>query len=212
MPSSKRENPVSAESRSQRLPAGIDLRMKKVGKPAGTGFGRFFCMVWILGKTGINLGGKVYRKPLDQIRRLAVGADLRTLALQTLPFINKEKRFRGGPRMVAIQAVVELLGMVPAFVWIGLILVIVLLIVLTVITTKKRSREVAELDKLFADSGDIDQPLALKRRPRKSGNIKKQEGKEAKRKTESDRPSDGASQVKAEAVAEGSEPEEEKGG
>jgi hypothetical protein len=83
--------------------------------------------------------------------------------------------------MVAIQAVVELVGMVPAFVWIALTLVIALLIFLTVIMTKKRSREVAELDKLFADSNEVsfDEPLALKRRPRKKfsfGNTQK--GKE----------------------------------
>lgn len=70
--------------------------------------------------------------------------------------------------MVAIQAVVELVGMVPAFVWIAVTLIIALLIVLTVFMSKRRSREVAELDKLFADSNDVsfDEPLALKRRPR----------------------------------------------
>ena len=41
--------------------------------------------------------------------------------------------------MVAMQAVVELIGMVPAFVWMGLIFVLALLIVLTVITTKSEA-------------------------------------------------------------------------
>lgn len=84
--------------------------------------------------------------------------------------------------MVAIQAVVELLQMVPASVWIGLILVIALVIVLMVITSKRRSREVEELDKLFADTGDsFDQPLAPRRRQRKnSGDRKVQEAEQEK--------------------------------
>jgi len=39
--------------------------------------------------------------------------------------------------MIAVQAVVELMEMVPAFVWMALVSIIALLIVLTVITTKK---------------------------------------------------------------------------
>jgi len=86
--------------------------------------------------------------------------------------------------MIAVQAVVELMEMVPAFVWMALVSIIALLIVLTVITTKKRSREVAELDKLFADSSDVsfDEPLALKRRPRKKFSFAQKE----ERKTEGD--------------------------
>ncbi|MGI6128332.1 MAG: hypothetical protein ACOYEF_15570 [Planifilum sp.] len=110
--------------------------------------------------------------------------------------------------MVAMQAVVELIGMVPAFVWMGLIFVLALLIVLTVITTKRRSREVAELNKLFADSGDasFDQPLALKRRPRK----KAENGKVQEAKRESGEASAPA-EAKAEPENQG-ESEEEKGG
>lgn len=99
--------------------------------------------------------------------------------------------------MVAIQAVVELFGMVPAFVWIGLILVIVLLGVLVVITTKRRNREVAELDKLFAESDkSFDQPLALKRRPRKkSEKNKDQKVNEEKGETGETRPGEDAVQA-----------------